>query len=439
MVMKIHIFTPLEKKNRRLWRGEKNNKCVLVLKPRPHFLMGFSLVLLLCVCQTACSQNVKLEEGKLTALMLCQAQFKQVKGEDGKEHPVPGAAKLILVYPTSKGWKSESIEDPESNVFHKATPFENGFLTIGANAAALKLWSKVGKTWQAKTLWKTSFGGEQNRLRDIEIGDVTGDGRDDLVIATHDQGVVAVLQSKGDMWEVTELNRSPQTFVHEIELGDVNGDGIKEFFATPSAPNKVDGTPQPGKILMFRYNGKSFDRYVIEEFPKRHVKEILVADVDLSGCPDLFAVLEAEMTQVGGEQQIVDMVKIKRYHYEKGKFVGSIIESLPDVFCRFLNYGDVDGDGKIDLIASTFKSGIWVLKSDKNAWHKELIDKDSSGFEHATLLFDLDKDGLSEIYVAADDQGVLRRYHWDRKKFKREKLFSLPEGNITFNLTALKL
>ena len=398
-----------------------------------------SLLLLPFVCQTACSQDVKLEESKLTALMLCQAQFKQVKGENGKEHPVPGAAKLMLVYPTTKGWKSESIEDPKSNVFHKATPFKNGFITIGANNAALKLWSRVGQTWQAETLWKTSFGGKQNRLRDIEIGDVTGDGKDDLVIATHDQGVVAVLQGRNDKWEVTELNRSPQTFVHEIEIGDVNGDGIKEFFATPSAPNKVDGTPQPGKILMFGYNGRSFDCSVIEEFPKRHVKEILVADVDRSGRPDLFAVLEAEMTKISGERQIVDTVKIKRYHYEKGKFVGSIIESLPDVFCRFLNCGDVDGDGKIDLIASTFKSGIWILKRDKNVWHKELIDKDSSGFEHATLIVDLDRDGLSEIYVAADDQGALRKYQWDGKKFKREKLLSLPRGTITFNLTALKL
>jgi len=399
----------------------------------------FSLLLLPFVCHTACSQDVTLKESTLTALMLCQAQFKQVRGEDGKEHPVPGAAKLMLVYPTPKGWQSESVEDPGSNVFHKATPFKNGFITIGANAAALKLWSRAGQTWQAETLWETSFGGKQNRLRDIEIGDVTGDGKDDLVIATHDQGVVAVLQDRGDRWEITELNRTPHTFVHEIEIGDVNGDGIKEFFATPSAPNKVDGTPQPGKILMFRYNGKSFDRSVIEEFPKRHVKEILVADVDNSGCHDLFAVLEAEMTKGNGEQQIVDTVKIKRYHYEKDTFVGSIIESLPDVFCRFLNCGDVDEDGKIDLIASTFKSGIWILKRDKNIWHKELIDEDSSGFEHATLIVDLDRDGLNELYVAADDQGALRKYQWDGKKFKREELFSLPKGTITFNLTALKL
>ena len=402
-------------------------------------LAFFSSILLLFVCQSACSQDVKLGEGKLNALILCQAQFKMVKGEDGKEHPVPGAAKLMLVYQIPKGWKSESIEDSESNVFHKAIPFEDGFLTIGANAAVLKMWTRVKGKWIGETVWKTSFGGEHDRLRDIEIGDVTGDGKDELVIATHDQGVIAVLQRKSGKWEVTELNRSPQTFVHEIEIGDVNGDGINEFFATPSAPNKVDGTPQPGKILEVRYNGKSFDCFVVEELPKRHVKEILVADLNRSGSPDLFAALEAEMTKVGGEQQVVDMVKIKRYHYEKGKFMGSIIESLPDVFCRFLTYGDVNKDGKIDLVVSAFKSGIWILKRDKETWHKELIDEDSSGFEHATLIADLDKDGLSEIYVAADDQGFLRKYQWDGKRFKREELLPLPKGNITFNITALQL
>ena len=411
-------------------------KTMLTIKTAYRTVFIF-MAIFLCVAQGACSQDVPLDEKTSPLLMLCQAQFNQVKGEDGKNHPVPGAAKLLLVYHTPKGWKSESIEDPESNVFHKALPFEDGILTIGGNAAALKLWRRVNNTWVGETLWKTSFGGEQNRLRDIEVADVTGDGADDLVIATHDQGVVAVLQKKKDTWVPTELSRSPRIFVHEIEVGDVNGDGIIEFFATPSAPNKVDGTPQPGTIVMYRYNGKSFESSVVKELPKRHVKEILVADVDGSGPPDLFAALEAEMIKEGGQQRIVDMVKIKRYHFDNGKFVESVIADLSDVFCRFLSAGDVNGDGVIDIVASTFRSGLWVLKRNKNSWDKELIDDDSSGFEHATLIADLDKNGLSEIYVAADDQGVLRKYQWDGKKFKREEIMSLDKGTITFNVNAL--
>jgi len=402
-------------------------------------LQCLALLLVLICFALACARQNSPKEASPVTLMLGQAQFTQVRGEDGKEHPLPGAARLIVLHHTQEGWKAESIEDAESNVFHKAIPFNGGFLTIGANAAALKWWSKEGDKWRSQTLWKTSFGGAQDRLRDMEIGDVTGEGREDLVIATHDQGVIAVLQHSDHEWKVTEMNRSPNTFVHEIEIGDVNGDGIQEFFATPSAPNKVDGTVQPGAILMFRYNGTSFECAIVEEFPRRHVKEILVATVDGAQYPDLFASLEAEVTQVGGVQQVVDSVKIKRYHYEQGTLVGSIIASLPDVYCRSLTCGEVDGDGKLDLIASTFKSGIWKLTRDNQGWSKTLIDADSSSFEHATLVADLDGDGLCEIYVAADDQKELRKYQWDGKRFTRETLCALAGDTITFNLTALPL
>jgi hypothetical protein len=41
-----------------------------------------------------------------------------------------------------------------------------------------------------------------------------------LAVATHDQGVVAVVKPSGDGWEVMEIDSEPNTFVHEIEVGD---------------------------------------------------------------------------------------------------------------------------------------------------------------------------------------------------------------------------
>ena len=74
---------------------------------------------------------------------------------------------------------------------------------------------------------------------------MTGDEKPEIVIVTHDQGVIAVLEGEGIEWEVKELTRKEDTFVHEVEIGDVNDNGLNEFYATPSAPNKMDGTPQP--------------------------------------------------------------------------------------------------------------------------------------------------------------------------------------------------
>lgn len=397
-------------------------------------LVAISMTLILV---SGCGGKSKINRAHPT-IMLAQAQFLQKTDEQGKTGPVPGAAKLILMYATDGDWKTEILEDPESNVFHKALYFEPevgrpGIVTIGANAAALKIWRLENGEWQATTLWKTSFGGKENRLRDFEIADVTGDGSPDLVIATHDQGVVAVVTQKEGRFEAQELCRETETFVHEIEVGDVDGDGVIEIFATPSAPNKLDGSIQPGKILMFKYDGKQFRSKTVEEFPTRHVKEVLCYDFEKSGRPVLFAALEGE--ELGGKKASSGTTKIKMYRFAKEKITSEEIVELPGGLCRFLTGGDLDGDGKPEILASTYKNGIWMLKYREGKWGKKLIDAESSGFEHATLIADLDRDGLQEIYVAADDQKAVRKYHYDGSGFQREEILKLEGTYITFNLT----
>ena len=52
-------------------------------------------------------------------------------------------------------------------------------------------------------------------------------------------------------FSVAELDAAPNTIVHEIELGDLDGDGTLEIYATPTAPNEVDGTPQAGRVVRY--------------------------------------------------------------------------------------------------------------------------------------------------------------------------------------------
>jgi hypothetical protein len=399
-------------------------------------------LLLACVVglgMTGCDRGPERD----SALLLAQAQFIDQKTADGKTRSVPGPAKIVLVYPDADRWIPEVIEDSDANVFHKAMAFNlpgetPGILSIGANRAPLpgqlKVWRRAAGAWQAEVLWEGRFGGKFNRLRDVEIGDVTGDGSPELVIATHDQGVVAVLQRQDGVWAATEIDREPRRFVHEIELGDVDGDGRNEIFATPSAPNKVDGTPQPGWIVMYRYDGQEFSRQVVEEFDERHVKEILVADVEGRGQAELYAVLEVQLgKRAAGEREKQD-AEIRRYRLGKAGFEASTIASLPDKQCRFLNAGDVDGDGRTELVASGFRSGLWLVEPDGEGWSTRLIDRDSSGYEHATTLADMDGDGAPEIYVASDDQRQLRRYRWNGESFERTELLPLAKGDITFGL-----
>jgi len=231
---------------------------------------------------------------------------------------------------------------------------------------------------------------------------------------------------------VKELDRQPETFVHEIEVGDLDGDGVREVYATPSRPNVLDGRPQPGSVVRY-VPARGEGRTVFADLGDRHAKEILVTDLDGDGKDELYASVEAVS---GGS------VEIRRYRTGAPPGGGETIAVLPDRLCRCLTVGDVDGDGRREIVAATAKAGLWLLRpgAPGSAWSRDRIAYDSSGFEHAALLADLDEDGRDELYVASDEQHEVRRYAWREGAWTKDALYRYPGGmrGFTWNLTAVR-
>ncbi|MBT3222857.1 MAG: VCBS repeat-containing protein [Proteobacteria bacterium] len=364
-------------------------------------------------------------------LIVVQAHFKK---EGGK--PTPQPAKMTLLRQDGDKWWDSEVLDKDSNVFHKAIPWRDGILTIGAQKALLRHFKKVDGKWQpAATLWERSWGGKFNRLRDIEIGDVNGDGAENIVLATHDQGVVAVGSEIDGKWVFTEMDQAADTFVHEIEIGDLDGDGKKEFYCTPSGRNLSSGVSQAGGVARYSWDGKQFVRSMIVEWEESHAKEITVVDLDGNGEEELYVVREAHTKKEGKKTVIVDPVKIIQVAKDGDSFKETVVAELDDKQCRFLVPGDVNGDGKTDLVAAGMESGLWALEQqDDKTLKKVLIDAKSGGFEHATHVTDLDGDKKMEIYVAADKQQAIRQYIWDGSSYSRKKIFDIPDRHITWNI-----
>ncbi len=374
-------------------------------------------------------------------LLLAYSQFEVV---DGKATAKPGPARLEILTRAGGEWSVEVIEDPESNVFHKAMLLKPrgqpaGILTLGGSSASVKLWRSKKGNFVPATLWQAKFGGKFNRMRDAEVADLYGDGTPDIAVATHDQGVVAVLRQRpNDEWEVARIDEKKDTFVHEIEIGDLDADGVLEVYATPSDPNILDAEAQHGEVVRYIPKKKA-SRALVADLGNRHAKEIYVGDVDGDGTDELYVAVEALTKGRGASLEIVEPVEIRRYDADTAPDAKIIIATIPDRLSRFLTVGDVDGDGKKEMVAASFSKGLWLLrpgKDPKSEWGLESIDRDSGGFEHAALLTDLDGDGTDELYVAADNQGELRRYVWVRGRPKREVIQKrdIAMSQMTWNI-----
>jgi len=174
--------------------------------------------------------------------------------------------------------------------------------------------------------------------------------------------------------------------------------------------------------------------------------------VDGDGRDELYAAVEALTEGKGSAVSIVKPVEIRRYDSDTAPDQGRVVATLDDRFCRFLTAGDVDGDGRKEMVAAAFRSGVWLLRpppsgkegdkgAGKGAWQVTGIDRESSGFEHAAVLADLDGDGRNELYVASDEQGELRRYWWREGRFERETIHrrAVPAAMMTWNIMPFTL
>jgi hypothetical protein len=378
--------------------------------------------------------------------------LKLVAGRDGwSVAPWEGIALEDVTWQTKKDMRTDevgpSLKDYElrsGNAMHKAMWFEPvfgepGILTISANAPMLKIWRNDGTTWRSEVLWTEVVGDDEQRLRDVEVGDVDGDGQD----VTHNRGGVYVLeQTEGGLVATRVASTDEPIFVHEVEIGQADDDAALEFFTTPSEPNAFNGEDQAGRIDRFDYVDGQYVQSIVEDDPASHAKEILAVDMDGDGRVEIYAALEAKELRRDFTSDYPGY--LNSYTFDAaGKVTRAQVMDLKGAMCRFLDVGDIDGDGKLQIVAATSRDGIYSFdRDDAGEWTRRKVAGGfrSSGFEHAMVLADLNGDGIEEVIAGSDTELQVQAFEWEaeRSRWIPSKLCDVTDGvYLTWNIMPL--
>jgi fibronectin type 3 domain-containing protein len=187
---------------------------------------------------------------------------------------------------------------------------------------------------------------------DLEIGDVTGDSLDDLVVMSgqgFDPNVSVVAQlAGGGFGSPAEYYVGGNVLTSGIGLGDVNGDGLTDVVASY-------GGNKPSSFVAVFAGTASGSLAPPNSFPSYDIPEpVEVADVDLDGDSDI-------VTLHGGWNQA------GVYRQQSGGSMGSE-ELYPIPYASHyepngLAVGDISSDGSPDVVIADYNQGLVVLRN----------------------------------------------------------------------------
>jgi sugar lactone lactonase YvrE len=258
---------------------------------------------------------------------------------------------------------------------------------------------------------------QNNRyVTNVASADIDGDGFAELIVESlagaNKPSIVRVLKSDG----TTLLEFAPYTTSGRVNVaaGDLNGDGKAEIVVAPAA----DTMNAPVKVYTFKADTKEMapTGIALTAFGYDQAVAVAVADTTGNAAPKL----------VTASQMVMSVWTI-----DASKGTGSWTASLTNDF-KFssrgnasLSTGDVDGDGKDEIIAG---EGAGVVKaSSYNAASKVMIFKTDgtqvggfvpfANFPYglSVAAADLTGDGIAEVIVGSGvDQRPAGRSDWSK-------------------------
>ncbi len=238
--------------------------------------------------------------------------------------------------------------------------------------------------------WETGLIANANQ---IDFGDFDQDGDLDMVMAAGEpvNGVALFENETGTPAEQVSHKLGHMEYSETAIFADYDGDGDLDITAGYRA----------GKIVVFRNAGGVFDdgSVVLEDEENPWTQRLYWRDLDADGKPELYCAKGPWGNQVGQSLQLAQR--------GDGAELDIGWRSSSDTAFHGFEFGDVDNDGDLDVIAADYAHGGSVslylneggMLADQPAWSVQ-----TSGPAHEAVLGDIDQDGDLDLAVGCRDQ-----------------------------------
>ena len=214
-------------------------------------------------------------------------------------------------------------------------------VSVNARALLLQQNPAVAGTFVAPVPLPTGIGGGSS---DVSVADINGDGRSDIALAAEDSIVVFYQKATGGFETAAVFATGINT--QGVAVADLNGDGRADLVAANTGYAPSGGTGGASVSILLQSSPGVF---VAAQIPVVDgARRVAFGDLNQDGIPDV-AVVSIVYQDLYTPSRVSVLLQSAA---SRGQFTAPVVYTGPDPG-SFIAIGDMNGDGRNDLVVET--------------------------------------------------------------------------------------